>query len=101
MTDKLEREFHHAMLDIYKTASTECNYYPKRFLELINSRGGLLAAKQLLHEPGHPEGLTKLWELKRLDISMEALVLQCKWESLFTEDELAIARKRLTDLGYL
>jgi len=99
MTDKLELEFDRAMRDIYRTASTECGYRPTRFLELINKGGALLAAKQLLHQPGHSEGLTKLWKLNRLDISMEALVLQSKWNSLFTEDELAIARKRLNGLG--
>ena len=101
MTDNREDAFDRAMRNIYKSALTECGYRATRFLHLIDSHGGLLAAKQLLGTPGHPEGLTKLWELQRLDISMEALVLQSRWDGLFSEKELAVARKRLTDLHYL
>lgn len=101
MTDELEAAFNRAMRNVYKLALTECGYRAIRFLQLIESQGGLSTAKQLLCAPGHPAGLTRLWELQRLDISMEALVLQPQWDRLFTEEELAVARKRLTDLHYL
>lgn len=101
MTDKLGTAFDVAMRNVYKSALTECGYRATRFLQLIEVHGGLSAARQLLRAPGHPEGLTRLWELQRLDISMEALVLQAPWGSLFTKEELAVARKRLTDLNYL
>lgn len=61
---------------------------------------GLAAAKTLLAATRHPEGLTRLWEEGRLDISMGALVLRDPWSGLFTEEELSVARKRLKDLGY-
>ena len=67
---------------------------------MVNAHGGLAAAKMLLAAKHHPEGLTRLWEEGRLDISMEALVLRDPWRHLFSEEELSIARKRLTDLGY-
>ncbi len=37
---------------------------------------------------------------KRLDISMEATVLQDPWRELFTEEELAVARQKLAELGH-
>lgn len=101
MTDRLKSAFDGAMRNVYKSALSECGYRATRFLHLIDAHGGLSAAKQLLHAPGHPEGLSRLWELQRLDISMEALVLQAPWDSLFTKEELAVARKRLADLNYL
>ena len=61
---------------------------------------GLAAAKTLLAATRHPEGLTRLWEEGRLDISMEALVLRDPWCQLFLDEELSVARKRLKDLGY-
>lgn len=100
MTGQLERDFHNAMLEIYRRALSECNYKPIRFLQMVNERGGLQAAKDLLKADRHSEGLTTLWEHNKLSISMEALVLQPCWCSLFTEVELAVARKRLSELGY-
>jgi hypothetical protein len=67
---------------------------------MLEMHGGVSAARQLLRSPGHPEGLTKLWELGRLDLSMEALVLREPWIVLFNDDERRIARKRLHELGY-
>ena len=37
----------------------------------------------------------------RLDISMEALVLKQPWPTLFTKEDLDVARKRLIELNYL
>lgn len=45
-------------------------------------------------------GLFTLWDLKRLGMSMENLVLQPRYASLFTDEELKIARKRLEDLKF-
>ncbi len=95
MTGTIESAFHDQMLEIYRRARDECRYNATRFLQLVNERGGLQAAKDLLHNEGYSEGLTALWELGRLDISMEALVIQEPWPKLFTAEELAIAHRRL------
>ncbi len=100
MNERLEAMFHEAMLSIYQKAKYECNYNATRFLQMVTDQGGIGAAKQLLHSEGFSEGLTALWECKRLNISMEALVLQDQWSQLFTEEELNIARERLNQLGY-
>ena len=100
MPDDLEKAFHEAMLNIYDLGLSRYRYRATRFLRMVRERGRLSAARQLLHTPGHPEGLTRLWELGGLKISMEALVLEPRWASLFTEEEFRIARKRLEDLGF-
>jgi len=97
---ELAQSFHEQMLHIYERAKKECNYKPTRFLTLVNSEGGVAAAKQLLRRGGYSEGLTRLWEEGRLDISMEALVVAVHWRPLFTDEEIAQARKSLADLGY-
>ncbi len=58
------------------------------------------AASALLRASRPAEGLSILWEHQRLDLSVEALVCQEPWRSLFTENEIAEAEKRLSDLGY-
>jgi len=42
----------------------------------------------------------RLWELGALDKSMEALVIQERFQSLFTQDEIAEAHRRLDELDY-
>lgn len=96
----LEAAFDDAMRNVYRSALAECGYRATRFLQVVAAHGGVSAAKQLLHAPGYPEGLTKLWELGRLDLSMEALILKKPWDDLFTEEDRRVAHKRLRDLGY-
>ena len=100
MSCELEDRFHQKMVEVYDCARKECRYTATRFLQMVTTHGGLAAAKMLLASKHHPEGLTRLWEAGRLDISMEALVLCNPWASLFSEEELSVARKRLQDLGY-
>ena len=42
----------------------------------------------------------KLWELKLLDQSVEALVIQERFHLLINPDEIAEAHRRLEALGY-
>jgi 5-methylcytosine-specific restriction enzyme A len=98
---KLELAFHERMRQIHEQAKEECGYHATRFLQKVNADGGLQTARKLLSSTGYSEGLTRLWEEKRLDISMEATVLQEPWCELFTPEELSTARKKLDDLGYL
>jgi hypothetical protein len=67
---------------------------------MVSELGGLQAARTLLRDPGIPEGLSELYLRKRLDISMEALVLEERWQELFTDAERATAEERLRQLGF-
>src|SRR5437867_1583410 len=89
--------FHKAMLAIYTRAKSECNYNATRFLNMVSESGGLKAAQNLLHANAVSVGFTALWERHRLDLTVEAVVLDPTWKELFTADELAIAKKRLKD----
>ena len=100
MSRKLEAEFDSAMREIYRKAVAECDYRPTRFLQLIEELGAVPAARQLLSSERLPDGLVKLWELSRLDLSLENLVLTKPWNLLFSEGELIVARQRLLELGY-
>lgn len=92
--------FHDAMLNIYKTALSEEGYNATRFLRMVSEQGGLDAARALLHSATVSEGYVALWERHRLDLTVEALVLQPQWSPLFTPVELEIARNRLAKYGY-
>lgn len=99
MDDSLERRFHTAMLDIYRQAKSELGYVATRFHQMVENRGGVDAAKQLLHSPPS-DGFTTLWERGRLDLSVEYQVLDSEFSELFTEEERRIARDRLEQFGF-
>ena len=95
---EVQDRFDQEMLRIYHEAA-KFGYRPTRFLEMVNTSGGVATAQQLLSkEPS--DGFTRLWEEGRLDLSVEAIVLQERWAPLFTAEELATARVRLEEAGY-
>jgi hypothetical protein len=101
MSKGLERRFHEAMVALYKRAKAECGYNATRFLQMVNEHGVLKAAQSLLHAPGLSEGFTALWQKGRLDLTVEKLILDRHWQDLFSDEEREVARKRLSELGYV
>ncbi|WP_439597978.1 hypothetical protein [Falsiroseomonas sp.] len=97
----LEERFDAAMMNIYKRARSEAKYNATIFLGMLLDKRGLRTAKQLINEPNVSDGYTALWERGRLDLTVEAMVIDHpEWHSLFEEEELAKARKRLEQYGY-
>ncbi|MBY3559777.1 phospholipase D family protein [Rhizobium laguerreae] len=93
------RAFDRAMFAIYDQA-TAFGYYPHDFRSMVEKLGGFAAAKQLINTPRVSQGFTRLWEEKRLDLSVEALAVSSKWRALFSPDELKRSRQRLKEAGY-
>ncbi|MCS3902203.1 hypothetical protein J2T55_000195 [Methylohalomonas lacus] len=101
MNNNLEDRFHADMLNIYQRAMSEAGYHATRFLHMVGENGGIQAARTLLHANGVSEGYTALWELGRLDLTVEALIVDNPdYHGLFTDDELAICRQRLREYNY-
>jgi lactam utilization protein B len=96
----LELQFDEAMMDVYRTAKSDCNYNATDFLQMLHRDRGLQTAKRLLASDGAQYGFTKLWECGRLDITVECLVLNKRFQGLFTEDELESARQRLRQYNF-
>jgi hypothetical protein len=94
-------EFDEEMLRIYQRALSEAHYKATRFLAMLHEHRGLETARLLIHSPTVSEGYTALWELTRLDLTVEAVIRDNpKWHPLFTQEELEICMRRLTDYGY-
>ncbi|MGV8998001.1 MAG: hypothetical protein ACOH12_13745 [Parvibaculaceae bacterium] len=97
----LEKRFTVAMHDIYKRADKEIGYRPTLFLQMLSKDGGLLTAKKLINAVKPSDGYTRLFEEQRLDLSVEAVVIEnAEWRTLFTAEELEKAEKRLTAYRY-
>ena len=101
MTETLKEEFREAMIAIYTRTFSACGYRAGRFLEMVNTQGGLETAKILLREEEPRGGFVALHEQGRLDVTMEAIIAENEeWHPLFTQEEIEIAKKRLSDFGY-
>jgi hypothetical protein len=101
MSKEITDQFHNAMLGIYDAAlKLTPPYRANIFLRMIHDNGGKLAADKLLATTQPSQGFTELFlrGKENLRLSVEYLVLQNPWRTLFTEEQLAVARKRLKDV---
>ena len=95
----IEAEFERAAYDICHAAKA-IGYRPVRFQQMLDELGAVDTARQLLASRRFHEGFTKLWELGRLDTSLECVVLNPSFRPLFSEQELNEARRRLRELDF-
>ena len=101
MPTQLEIEFHESMLDIYRKAKSEAGYNAQRFLQMVVDHGGPEAARMLINSRTVSDGYTALYERGRLDLTVEAMVLETdKYHPLFTTDQLDICAERLQAYNY-
>jgi hypothetical protein len=101
MTDAgVRKAFDKAMRDVYLRAKQELHYHASYYLEMLRDHGSLATAQRLLASSAVSTGFTTLWERKRLDLTVEHVVLQPEFRALFTDDELETARRRLMDHGF-
>ena len=99
MTD-VKHRFGEAMFAIYREAK-DIGYTPSIFLRMLYDKGALQTARQLINALQPSDGYTRLWELGRLDLSVEAVVHDnTEWHGLFTPDEIQRCEKRLAEYGY-
>lgn len=100
MESLLEAQFGAAMFNLYRRCKAEV-YHPSQFLRSLYERGGLGVAKWYINDDTPTSGYTRLWNEGRLDLTVEAFVVENpEWHPLFTDEELAKARKRLEAYGY-
>jgi hypothetical protein len=101
----LDAQFTEAMFTIYRRAKTEAKYNATVFYQMLASRKGPSAgcdvAKFLINASTPSSGYTELHLRGRLDLTVEAMVVETtKWHQLFEPEELERARKRLRDYHY-
>lgn len=98
MTDieRLKQELTAAMILLCDRIDAEMPRYKSNyFRRMVNDQGGYQTAVNLLASKKIPDGLATLIIHGRLDLSMETLVLEDRWNELFNAEQREIARKRL------
>jgi len=97
----LENDFDQAMHNIYRKAKIEAGYTASIFFRMLTEKGGIATAKQLINATTVSDGYTALWERGRLDLTVEAMVLEnTRFHTLFTPQEIERSRKRLAEYKY-
>lgn len=76
------------------------SYNPGYFVSMIEDRGALGACRKLINDTSVSDGFTKLCEMGRLDLTVEAVALRSPYNALFTAGERLKSRKRLEEYGY-
>jgi hypothetical protein len=95
-----EQEFAHRMIDTYRRAVSEAGYNATYFRSMLAQLGPLEAARKLLGAPAVSDGFAALWERKRMDLTVEAIVVDPQFSDLFSEHEIDVAQRRLEQFGY-
>ena len=96
----IEQEFQEELEEACRIAIEQYGYRPKIFLRMMARHGARGAAKRLLSGNQWQEGFSRMWELNRLDLTVEAHVVKLKYQELFETEDIAEARRRLAECGY-
>lgn len=100
MSADIERRFEETILETCRRTLKETGHRTTRFLQMFHDIGGLRTVQELLATERVTEGYIAMWEKKRLDLTVEALILKPEWHALFTDAEREVARERLKKYGY-
>ncbi|OUS94592.1 DUF262 domain-containing protein [Rhodococcus sp. NCIMB 12038] len=99
-TDGLVAALGRALTSCYERARGEARYTSPQLRSMLADLGPLATARKLIASPMVSDGFADLWERNRLDLTVEAAVLDPRFTTLFTEDETSVARRRLEQFGY-
>ena len=100
-SSRLEARFNEAMFDVYRRAKDEAGYNATMFLQMLNDKGGPETARTLINSDTPSTGYSALYERGRLDLTVEALVVENPvWHELFVDEEIKKARRRLRQYEY-
>ncbi len=86
------------MMRAYEEAK-KLGYNAVRFYQMLRKDGGVETAKALLAKHETQAGLAGVWEIGRLDLSMESIVLEERFRALFNDAERNEAKRRLDELN--
>jgi len=80
--NNLEYQLRQAFLQAVDICINRYGYHPTRFLQMLAAQGPVNTAISLVTEPKYHEGFTKLWELNRLDLTVEAIIRRHPYNQL-------------------
>lgn len=95
----LEHTFTTALLEQLSKAAAVCGVEETRLRQQAEALGGVKAVQQMLARRQETRQFVPLKNMKRLDLSVEALVVKGKYASLFTDEEVNACLDALLEGG--
>ena len=93
----LDADFEQRLRDAIR-ASIALGYNPTRFTNMLDAYGGVGVAKRLVASGELQDGIKKIVAMGHPELSMESIMLEAQFATLFARGELAAARWRLDQL---
>ncbi len=90
-----ESDLYSFLQELIVRCKEELNYTPTYFIRMLEELGAIRAVSQLVLDRKVSEGFTKLALEGRLDLSVESVVLESPWSSLFDGSVIQAAKKKL------
>lgn len=100
MNTYLKNKFNEDVLNSIEE-SKKLGYVPTRFIQMLqkeNNSGYDLALK--IVNKDSISGLERLWEMGRLDLTMEARIIKPEYNELFSTEIIETCKKKLEKFGY-
>lgn len=92
----VDGEFEKALYGVIESCRIELGYNAQNMRELIYSYGPQDAVRRILNSRTVSDGYVRLWEAGRLDLAVENLVVDRRFEAMFSPEERAVAQSRLS-----
>lgn len=96
----LEKKFDEDLIKKCEIAQKEYGYNPTKFLQTVAKFGGVKTAKEIIRKGRISDGFDKLQQANRIDLTMEATIIDTKYGELFTDDEVNSCYDLLCEYGY-
>jgi hypothetical protein len=99
--ERLKREFDRYLWGTFERAKKATGRPFPQFVDMLSTMGGVTTAIRLINASRPSDGYTALYEKRRLDLTVEAVVAgHPQWFPLFDAEVIERARKRLERSGY-
>ena len=97
---ELEMQFNNDLIARCQAAQKECGHNGSRFIQAIDRWGGVATAKELIKKRKLSDEFLALEAKGRLDLTMEATVIDKKFTRLFTDGQVNHCFEVLCESGY-
>lgn len=98
--DLRENEAFTQLLRNAVSQAEKLGYKPNQFKRMLEQHGGFETVQRVLATGKPSDGFTRLWELRRLDLTCEALIVETEWRKHFDPALIARAEGLLAQMNY-
>lgn len=96
----LEKKLQEELIKNCNIAQKEYGYNPTRFLQTLEKFGAVRTIQEIIRKGRTSDSFEKLQQAGRIELTMEATVVNKKYGELFTDEEVNSCYELLCEHGY-